>query len=127
MGKCTLCNLEYDDNIYVSTYTSECSECNKRLIKNRNKAMEENRKTASWRILISEEMENRNDSFENVIFSTLSNAELDVKFDKGYGSIEGKPFTLWTKTRVYFPTSYDGAEGCNSVPREPCDEITEHV
>lgn len=52
---------------------------------------------------------------------------LDVPFDNGYGGTEGRTFTVWTHTRVYFPTEYNGAEGVASVPRNPCDEPTRHV
>ena len=67
------------------------------------------------------------DGWENVVKCTLTEAELDVPFDSGYGGSRGKPFTLWTKTRVYFPVVYDGAEWVSSVPRDPCDAPTLHV
>lgn len=35
---------------------------------------------------------------------------------KGYDT-----FTVWTKTRVYFPATYDGDVWVTSVPRDPCD------
>jgi hypothetical protein len=52
---------------------------------------------------------------------------LDYDFDPGYGSTEGPSFTLWTAKRVYLPACYDGSEWVASVPRNPCDEATEHV
>lgn len=67
------------------------------------------------------------DSWDNVVKCTLSNEELELPFDSGYGCINGKPFTLWTQTRVYFPVVYDGSEWVASVPRNPCDEACEHV
>lgn len=48
-------------------------------------------------------------------------------FDSGCGGVEGDAFTVWTANRVYFPAQYDGAEWCASVPRNPCDEATQHV
>jgi len=57
-----------------------------------------------------------------VVAMTCTEPDLDVVFDGSYGCVEGKPFTLWTKQRVYFPTAYDGSEGVSSAPRNPCDE-----
>jgi hypothetical protein len=62
-----------------------------------------------------------------IVFCTLSQAELEVYFDHGYGCPYGEPFTLWTEKRVYFPVQYDGSEWVESVPRYPCDEKTTHV
>lgn len=53
--------------------------------------------------------------------------ELDREFFDGFGGAEGAPFTIWTRTRVYFPTEYDGSEWVSSVPRNPCDEVIQHV
>lgn len=58
-----------------------------------------------------------------------TNKYLLEEFDNGYGTSEGYPFTLWTKTHVYFPVVYDGSEWVESVPRNPPDtpEPKEHV
>jgi hypothetical protein len=80
----------------------------------------------TWRILINDCLSGHNEIWEDVVKCTLSEMELDEKFDDGYGGSEGKPFTLWTKNRVYFPIVYDGAEWVESVPRNPCDEISGH-
>ena len=53
--------------------------------------------------------------------------EMGRQFCPGFGAEEGCWFTVWTKDRVYFPTSYDGAEWVESVPRDPCGEATRHV
>ena len=79
----------------------------------------------SWRQLIADEMEAYRDATD-VVFSTLSDDELDVKFDVSFGGSNGKAFTLWTQRRVYFPVVYDGSEWVGSVPRHPCDEETPH-
>jgi hypothetical protein len=63
---------------------------------------------------------------EGLVAVTLTDAELDEEFDSGYGSPKGAPFTAWSQNRVYFPVGYDGAEWIGSVPRNPCDEATEH-
>lgn len=62
-----------------------------------------------------------------VVHCTLSAEQLFERFDDGFGSVEGRPFTAWTETRVYFPTDYDGAENVASAPRNPCDEVTDHI
>ena len=84
-------------------------------------------KVNTWRSLITDEMEKWGESWGDVIACTLSEDELNEEFDDGLGCTEGKPFTLWTKRRVYFPRAYDGAEYCTSAPRDPCNEATEHV
>ena len=81
----------------------------------------------TWRKEIAEAMEESYDSWDNVVACTLSDAELDAEFNPSYGSNEGEPFTLWTKSRVYFPVVYDGAEWASSVSRNPCDEKKQHV
>jgi hypothetical protein len=63
---------------------------------------------------------------EPLIACTLSDKELDVEFDPGFGFPLGQPFTAWTETRVLFPICYDGAEWVGSVPRDPSSERTEH-
>ena len=58
--------------------------------------------------------------------TTLSDDELDTKFDAGYGGTGGKSFTAWGEKFVYFPICYDGAEWVGSAPRNPCDIQTPH-
>lgn len=84
-------------------------------------------KDTTWRKCITVEMAERGDSFDNMVSVAPADVDLDKEFDPGYGSANGAPFTLWTKTRVYFPVVYDGAEWVSSVPRDPCDVATEHV
>lgn len=74
----------------------------------------------NWKTLL-------NDFDDNIIYCTLSEEELLVPFDNGYGGSEGKPFTAWSEDYVYFPVVYDGSEWIERAPRNPCDEPTEHV
>jgi hypothetical protein len=67
------------------------------------------------------------ETWDDVVSSTLTIEDLDREFDDDFGSKEGVPFTVWTRGRVYFPAVYDGAEWVESVPRDPCEEKTEHV
>lgn len=82
---------------------------------------------ATWHELISDKMEYFGEAWGEVVHCTLTEAEMHEEFDDGYGLAEGKPFTLWTAKRVYFPGCYDGLEFVASVPRNPCDEETEHI
>jgi len=81
----------------------------------------------TWLEMIICEMEYNGDSLDDKVSCTLSIVELGVPFDSGYGAIEGEPFTLWTKKRVYFPVSYDGAECVGSVSRDPDGRATSHI
>jgi hypothetical protein len=82
---------------------------------------------ADWKSLIIEEMTKVNDSWDNVVSCTLTEEELCEQFDEGFGGREGKSFTVWTKTRVYFPAIYDGREWVESVSRNPDGNPTHHV
>jgi len=81
----------------------------------------------NWREIIQYEMNKHNETFEDVVSSTLTKEELLEMFDAGYGMSEGKPFTLWTTNRVYFPGVYDGAEWVESVSRNPDGKPTYHI
>ena len=79
----------------------------------------------SWREMIDNEMTMHKDDWEGYI-CTLTEEELCVTFDSGFGVLEGEPFTLWTIKRVYFPLVSGGAEWVGSAPRHPCSEGTKH-
>jgi hypothetical protein len=81
----------------------------------------------SWREDITELLTQNGETWADVEAHTLTDEQLDKKFDHGYGGTEGAPFTLWTKNNVYFPGCYDGAEWVASVPRNPNGHATEHV
>lgn len=85
------------------------------------------RNKTTWREMISRALDAHGESWADVVSMTLTEADLDARFDSGYGGTEGCPFTLWTANRVYFPASYDGAEWCDSVARNPNGEATPHV
>lgn len=80
----------------------------------------------SWREMITEAMSYFNDSLEESQ-CTLSDKELDVKFDTGFGGDLGPAFTVWTEGRVYFPSQYDGSVACASVSRDNDGVPTNHV
>ncbi len=81
----------------------------------------------TWRELITIEMRECGELFEDIESSTLTDEQLDTKFDNGYGGSQGCAFTVWTKNHVYFPAVYDGAEWVACVPRHPNGEATSHV
>lgn len=81
----------------------------------------------NWKKLIQDEMERQGETFEDLVECTLNDEELVVEFDNGYGGEEGKPFTLWTTNRVYFPVVYDGSEWVGSVSRNPDGKPTYHL
>lgn len=72
-------------------------------------------------------MHEQKETWRDVEACTMTDAELSALFDAGFGSAEGKPFTLWTKRRVYFPVEYDGSETVRSVARNPDEVPTEHI
>lgn len=80
----------------------------------------------NWKTLIGHEMGLQGETFEDVVECTLTEEEFLVEFDDSYGISEGKPFTLWTTNRVYFPVVYDGAEWVESVSRNPDGKPTHH-
>lgn len=96
---------------------------------------------STWRELIAAEMAEHGDTFDDVQRIVFGRryvpsqwvdpvpGEIDRKFDAGHGN--GAPFTAWTARRVYFPAFVSGCcnveEWCASVPRNPCDEATDHV
>jgi len=77
----------------------------------------------TWRVLISEAMEARGESWTDVEAMSLLESQLDAEFNAGFGMREGLPFTVWTKKSVYFPIVYDGREWAGSVSRHPGNKM----
>ena len=77
---------------------------------------------ATWRELINGVLDG-----DVLIANTLTEEEMDEEFRDGYGYAEGKCFTAWSETRVYFPAVYGGQEWVSSAPRNPSDEVCGHV
>lgn len=80
----------------------------------------------TWRKMFEEVFADTGDTFETTKI-TLSQEELDVEFDAGYGGTNGKPFTAWSKKFVYFPAQYDGEEWIAYVSRNPNGKATDHI
>ena len=81
----------------------------------------------NWREDLTGALSLNGETWADVEAHTLTDEQLDARFDHGYGGTEGAPFTLWTKKRVYFPGQYDGAEWVASVARHPDGKPTDHV
>lgn len=81
----------------------------------------------TWRKEIEGAMLWNKESFSDIESTTLTEEQLDVKFNPSWGGTEGIPFTIWTKNHVYFPACYDGSEWVASVARNPNGEPTNHV
>jgi hypothetical protein len=82
---------------------------------------------ATWTQLIEDAFSYNHDTWADVVSSTLSEVEVNEEFDNSFGGTNGRPFTLWTTKRVYFPVMYDGSEWVESVSRNPDGVKTEHV
>ena len=80
----------------------------------------------TWRELIMDEMKEHGETWSDVR-SMVGSQYFNLPFDASYGSVEGKPFTVWTAKRVYFPVCYDGAEACGSVSIVPDGKATFHM
>lgn len=73
----------------------------------------------TWAEMIAAELARRGETMADIECSTLSAEDMAVEFDNGFGCVEGKPFTVWTKRFVLFPVVYDGSESVGSVARHP--------
>lgn len=81
----------------------------------------------NWKELIGDQLKRSGESWKDVESNTLSEEDMKIMFDDGFGGSAGKEFTLWTKNRVYFPAVYDGAEWAASVVRNPDGKPTAHI
>lgn len=81
----------------------------------------------TWRKGITQALNEKGESWEDVEYCTLSDAELDEEFYDGCGRANGTPFTVWTENRVYFPVEYAGEEWVDSVSRKIDKKPTEHI
>jgi len=81
---------------------------------------------ATWYSMLFAHMTAHNETFNDIVHSTITIEELLQEFDDGFGLPEGKPFYIWTENRVYFSKDNDGSLSVDSVPRFPCDEKPFH-
>lgn len=80
----------------------------------------------TWRKELIRACKENKESFDDLTH-TLTDKELDKKFDEGYGIEEGCSFTAWSNQWVYFPACYDGSEWVACVPRNPSEYKTSHI
>ena len=84
--------------------------------------------TTTWRNKITQEMDRRDDGWDNVVGMSSGSSEwLNANYVGGYGTVCGPPFGVWTADYVYFPCAYDGLEWVGSVPRTPQDNPILHI
>jgi hypothetical protein len=81
----------------------------------------------TWREELHRVLAGNGESFDDIISNTMSEEEMDREFSDDWGCIEGSPFTVWTRERVYFPVCYDGSEWISWVSRNPDGKPTNHV
>lgn len=72
----------------------------------------------NWNSYIIQERERVGD-YSPTTHCTLTDEELLIDFESGFGGVEGTPFVMFTEERVYFATCYDGAEWVSSMPLKP--------
>ena len=70
-----------------------------------------------WRSEISKEMAAHSDRWDDLVYCSLSEEELDRHFYPGFGG--GLPFVLYTETRIYVSSTYDDMNRMYSVSRNP--------
>ena len=86
----------------------------------------------NWRDKLVEAFQETGDDF-NVMKTTLTDEELVKEFDDDLSSYfldedipEGKEFTAWGETYVYFPIMCNCTESIGFAPRNVCDIKTPH-
>jgi len=80
----------------------------------------------TWKELLEAAMQERGETFDNIVANTLSDVDMNDEFDDGFGGINGCPFTVWTNNTVYFPVHHSGSEWVGSVSRHPDGKPTQH-
>ena len=76
----------------------------------------------TWRKMLTDALSATKESLEDLTFEWcegVTDAQLDVIFNDGYGEAEGKPFWAWSENYVYVCCEYDGAETVDYVPLRP--------
>jgi len=80
----------------------------------------------TWKAGLDLALKENGESWADVESNTMTDEEMAVEFDDGYGGTRGCYFTVWTTKSVYFPICYDGAEWVGRVSRHPDGKPTEH-
>lgn len=76
----------------------------------------------TWRELIEEEMMGNNESYADIKHAQANTTDPEwdlIEFEQSYGSHSGCSFIVYTDNYIYFPTTYDGWEECECIPRHP--------
>ena len=87
------------------------------------------RKMECWRSMLDVALKDNNESWSDIEYNTMNDADMDREFDAGYR--EGCAFIVLTKNYVYFPVQCEISSGLTelveSVPRNPNGVATKHI
>ena len=89
--------------------------------------IESNLELTCWRDELNRAFAVTGEGWGDVEAMTLDDAALDRRFDAGWGSTDGAPFTVWTGRFVYFPWRYDGSQSVAWVSRHPDGSATKPI
>jgi len=69
------------------------------------------------REMLTEELSLNNETWDDVVHHTPLERD----------EVPSMAWTLWTHNRVYFPAMYNSYNWVKSVPRDPCNLVTQPV
>jgi len=75
-----------------------------------------------WKELIEEEMLGNGETYSDIKHIQVNSKNKDwdkTSFLQSYGHHSGESFIVYTDNYIYFPTTYDGWEECECIPRHP--------
>jgi hypothetical protein len=72
-----------------------------------------------WQTMLREAFEERGDDFSKMICTLTEEERLELF------TTRWRSFTAWGENFVYFPVCYEDSIWIGSVPRNPCDIVTE--
>jgi len=80
----------------------------------------------TWRKELEEHFKRTGDSLDNMTI-TISDEELDLEFNNGFGRPEGAHFMAWSDHYIYFNYEYDGSDFIICRERHPPGYIDEQM
>ena len=89
--------------------------------------IESNLELTCWRDELNRAFAVTGEGWDDIEAMTLDDAALDRRFDAGWGTTDGDPFTVWTSRFVYFPWRYDGSQSVARVSRNPDRSATKPI
>jgi hypothetical protein len=89
--------------------------------------IESNLELTCWRDELNRAFAVTGEGWDDIEAMTLDDAALDRRFDAGWGTTDGGPFTVWTSRFVYFPWRHDGSQSVAWVSRNPDRSATKPI